>query len=119
MSKLKYKRKAEDRGLPTEEQRVEDLIADKLWTDQNERDIKSGREFISKMEDTKKKMALKSERKRVQESIDQEINKLNKDLESFKKTIEESNTLYESMLDKTTQSLEKILSNTESISKIQ
>ena len=53
------------------------------------------------------------------EGKDQEINKLNKDLESFKKTIEESNTLYESMLDKTTQSLEKILSNTESISKIQ
>ena len=78
IKKLKYKRKAEDKGLPTEEQRVEDLIADKVWTDQNERDIKSGREFISKMEDTKKKMALKSERKRVQESIDQEINKLEK-----------------------------------------
>ena len=78
IKKLRYKRKAEDKGLPTEEQRVEDLIADKVWTDQNERDIKSGREFISKMEDTKKKMALKSERKRVQESIDQEINKLEK-----------------------------------------
>mgnify|MGYP003389695653 CR=1 FL=1 len=50
---------------------------------------------------------------------DKEINKLNNELENFKKTIEESNSLYESMLDKTTQSLEKILSNTESISKIQ
>jgi len=78
VKKLKYKRKAEDKGLPTEEQRVEDLIADKIWTEQNERDIKSGREFISKMEDTKKKMALKSERKRVQESIDQEVDKLEK-----------------------------------------
>ena len=48
-----------------------------------------------------------------------EITKLNDELESFKKTIDESNDLYESLLDKTTQSLEKILSNTESISKIQ
>ena len=40
-------------------------------------------------------------------------------LESFKKTIEDNNVLYESLLDKTTQSLEKIISNTESLSKIQ
>ena len=50
---------------------------------------------------------------------DNEINKLNEELEKLKKTIEKNNTLYESMLDKTTQSLEKIISNTESISKIQ
>ena len=50
---------------------------------------------------------------------DIEIQNLNDELEKFKKTIEENNTLYESMLDKTTQSLEKIISNTESLSKIQ
>ena len=50
---------------------------------------------------------------------DIEIKKLNEELDSFKKTIEESNTLYESMLDKTTQSLENIISNTKSLSKIQ
>ena len=44
---------------------------------------------------------------------------VNSELENFKKTIEENNSLYESMLDKTTQSLEKIISNTESLSKIQ
>ena len=53
------------------------------------------------------------------EEKDIEITKLNDGLDSFKKTIDESNDLYESLLDKTTQSLEKILSNTESISKIQ
>jgi cell division protein ZapA len=53
------------------------------------------------------------------EKKDKEIAKLNEELNSFKKTIEESNNLYESMLDRTTQSLEKILSNTESTSKIQ
>ena len=50
---------------------------------------------------------------------DIEIDNLNKELEDFKKAIEKSNSLYESMLDKTTQSLEKIISNTESLSKIQ
>ena len=50
---------------------------------------------------------------------DMEIEKLNNELEKFKKMIETNNNLYESMLDKTTQSLEKIISNTESLSKIQ
>ena len=56
---------------------------------------------------------------RYKNGKENEINKLNLELDSFKKTIEESNNLYESMLDKTTKSLEKILSNTESISKVQ
>ena len=50
---------------------------------------------------------------------DKEIEQLNTELEKFKKMIETNNNLYESMLDKTTQSLEKIISNTESLSKIQ
>ena len=50
---------------------------------------------------------------------DIEIQNLNNELEGFQKTIEENNNLYESMLDKTTKSLEKIISNTESLSKIQ
>ena len=56
---------------------------------------------------------------KYKDNKDKEISQLNNELEKFKKTIEESNSLYESMLDKTTQSLEKILSNTETISKIQ
>tara|TARA_Y100001980_G_C14423792_1_gene214080 strand:+ start:336 stop:782 length:447 start_codon:yes stop_codon:yes gene_type:complete len=50
---------------------------------------------------------------------DTEIKNLNEKLENFKTAIEENNNLYESMLDKTTQSLEKIISNSESLSKIQ
>ncbi len=61
-----------------------------------------------------KKLAIK-----YKESKDLEINTLNDELDSFKKTIENNNNLYETMLDKTTKSLEKIISNTESISKIQ
>ena len=56
---------------------------------------------------------------KYKEDKDIEIQKLKDELEIFKKTIEESNNLYESLLDKTTQSLEKIISNTESLSKIQ
>ena len=56
---------------------------------------------------------------RYKKDKDIEIEKLNGELDSFKKTIEESNSLYESMLDKTTQSLEKIISNTKTQSKIQ
>tara|TARA_A100001011_G_scaffold344942_2_gene380327 strand:- start:1982 stop:2428 length:447 start_codon:yes stop_codon:yes gene_type:complete len=61
-----------------------------------------------------KKLAIK-----YKDSKDKEIGKLNNELEEFKKAVEESNNLYETMLDKTTESLEKILSNTQSISKVQ
>ena len=53
------------------------------------------------------------------EGKDKEIKKLNNELDKFKKAVQESNNLYESMLDKTTESPEKIILNTESISKIQ
>ena len=56
---------------------------------------------------------------KYKEGKDKEISKLNDELEKFKDSVEKSNILYESMLDKTTQSLEKIISNTESLSKIQ
>ena len=56
---------------------------------------------------------------KYKDNKDREIKKLNDELDSFKKTIEQNNTLYESMLDQTTQSLEKIIFNSESLSKIQ
>ena len=50
---------------------------------------------------------------KYKEDKDDEINELNEKLDILKKNIEDSNSLYETMLDKTTQSLEKIISNTE------
>ena len=50
---------------------------------------------------------------------DIEIETLNQKLNKLEKTSEENNILYETMLDKTSESLEKIISNTESLSKIQ
>ena len=64
-------------------------------------------------------MEIKSLAIKYKDGKDIEIKKLNDELDKFKKTIEDSNSLYESMIDKTTESLEKIISNTESLSKTQ
>ena len=48
-----------------------------------------------------------------------EIQKLNEELDKLKKKIDTTNLMYESMLDKTSESLEKIIKNAESSSKIQ
>ena len=52
-------------------------------------------------------------------AIDNEIFKLNSDLDKLKKMVEESQTIYESMLDKTTKSIEEIIKNTETRTKVQ
>ena len=73
-----------------------------------------------KLDDLSKKfIELKSLAISYKGNKDIEINNLNSEIESFKKTIEESTDLYESMLDRTTKSLEQIIENTESKSKIQ
>ena len=48
-----------------------------------------------------------------------QIKKLNNELDTLKKNIEEANLMYENMLDKTTRSLEEIIKNAESTSNIQ
>ena len=48
-----------------------------------------------------------------------EIKDLNKEMNNIKRNIEEANTMYENMLDKTTESLEKIIKNAETPSNIQ
>ena len=53
------------------------------------------------------------------EGKETEISKLNTELDKFKKMVEESQSIYEGMLDKTTQSLEEIIKNTETNSKVQ
>ncbi len=50
---------------------------------------------------------------------DQEISNLNSELDKFKKMVEESQGIYEKMLEKTTQSLEEIIRNSENSSKVQ
>ena len=68
---------------------------------------------------SKKFLEMKSLALKYKENKDIEIEKLNSELDKFKKMIEESNNLSESMLDRTTKSLEKIIEKTESESQIQ
>ena len=53
------------------------------------------------------------------EKKDIEINNLNVEIDKIKIMIEDSNSLYESVLDKTTKSLQDIINNTESKSELQ
>ena len=69
----------------------------------------------TKLEDlTSKFKELKSLAIKYKDSKDLEIKKLNTEIDNFKKKIEETNSMYEDMLDKTSESLEKIINNTES-----
>jgi cell division protein ZapA len=53
------------------------------------------------------------------EKKDLEISNLNLEIDKFKNIVEENSSLYETMLDRTTKSLEQIIENTESKSKVQ
>jgi len=53
------------------------------------------------------------------EKKDTEIKELNDKIDNFKKAIEDSNNSYENMLDRTAKSLQKIIENSDSISKTQ
>ena len=68
---------------------------------------------------SKKFVEMKSLAIQYKEKKDAEINNLNIEIDKFKVMIEESNSLYESVLDKTTKSLQDIISNTESKSELQ
>ena len=68
---------------------------------------------------SKKFLEMKSLAIQYKEKKDVEINNLNVEIDKLKTTIEESNTLYESVLDKTSKSLQDIISNTESKSELQ
>ena len=50
---------------------------------------------------------------------EKEIEKLKDELNKFKEMVEESQSIYEKMLEKTTQSLEDIIKNTEDRAKVQ
>jgi cell division protein ZapA len=90
------------------------LIDEYFNLKQNVADQKKKLDIISNKFKEIKSLAIK-----YKDDKDVEIKKLHEELDSFKKAIEETNALYESMIDKTAQSLEKIISNTESLSKIQ
>ena len=74
----------------------------------------------NKLDDLSKKfLEMKSLAIKYKDNKDIEIEDLNKDINKFKKMIDESNSMYEAMLDKTTRSLESIINNIDSKSDLQ
>ena len=68
---------------------------------------------------SKKFLEMKSLAIQYKEKKDSEIDNLNNEIDKFKVMIEQSNTLYESILDKTTESLQNIIKSAESKSELQ
>ena len=74
----------------------------------------------NKLDDLSKKfLEMKSLTVQYKDTKDIEINSLNHELDKFKVMIDETNKQYELTLDKTTESLQKIIKNTESKSELQ
>ena len=74
----------------------------------------------NKLEDLSNKFKeLKSLAIKYKDVKEVEIKDLNEELNKIKQKIDEANTMYENMLDKTTESLEKIIKNAETSSNIQ
>ena len=73
-----------------------------------------------KLDDLSKKfLEMKSLTVKYKESKDFEINNLNSEVDKFKGMIDETNKQYELILDKTTNSLQEIIKNTESKPELQ
>ena len=68
---------------------------------------------------SKKFKEMKSLVVNYKEGKETEISKLNMELDKFKEMVEESQSIYETMLEKTTKSLEEIIEKTETSSKVQ
>ena len=74
----------------------------------------------NKLEEISRKfLEMKSLTIKYKEKKDLEINSLNVEIDKLKNMIEDSNSLYESILDKTTKSLQDIIIKTESKSELQ
>ena len=74
----------------------------------------------NKLDDLSKKfLEMKSLAVQYKESKDAEINNLNSEIDKFKTILERANKQYELILDKTTNSLQKIIQKTESKSELQ
>tara|TARA_Y100000593_G_scaffold72793_1_gene133740 strand:+ start:5550 stop:6572 length:1023 start_codon:yes stop_codon:yes gene_type:complete len=60
---------AKKRGLPTQEEKLEELASENLWTKDQEKKIAELEDFISRLNETKSKMILKSESEKITKEI--------------------------------------------------
>ena len=75
-----FYKKAESKGLPTEDDRLSDLKKDNLWLEEDEKFINSQTAFIENLLKSKSQLILKSQIDRQQKLIEVETEKLNEKL---------------------------------------
>lgn len=71
-----YLQKAVDTGLPTKEEAIQRMYDEGLWTEEEEKWVKSQRIFVDNLKQTKAKLAIKSQADQVQKNIDSIQSKL-------------------------------------------
>ena len=76
-----FSEEAKNKGLYPEEYKVKFLIENNLWTKSKESDIENSKNFISNLEESKKKQILPSAIKQFDDQIKNEQERLNKILE--------------------------------------
>lgn len=76
-----YFAKAIKAGLPTTEEKIELLEKDDLWSKKREKEIEEQTNFISRMEETKAKLILKSEVSRIAKEIEETQSKIDETIE--------------------------------------
>ena len=72
-----YEEDAKNKKLPNEAQKIDFLIKNNLWTKKKESEIEQLKDFISRLNDTKKKQILPSAIREYEIQIKQEQDKLN------------------------------------------
>lgn len=72
----KYLNQAEHQGLPDLKEKIKMLEVDGLWGEKKEADMAEQESFLIRMEQTRKKLLLKSERARMTQDIEKEKTKL-------------------------------------------
>ena len=78
LSTEKYHKEAEEKGLPVEQDKISILVKQDLWTQEKEEEIKELKIKIATLQDTHKKLFLKAQISKSQESIDAVIQSLGK-----------------------------------------
>lgn len=74
----RQKRRAIENHVPTEKDRLEFLKAEKHWTEDDELEILSKQDYLANLKQTKSQLELKSQKKALQTSIDEESEALEK-----------------------------------------
>ena len=95
---------ARDRGLPTEEESMELLRAEGIWSEEDESEYSTADSYISNLEETRKNLIIPSQ-----------INEISKDIDEAQQKLDVLNVKKKSLLTDTCESYAKNKSNDYSI----